>query len=101
MIYGGCERCASNGANPSPGGESCGLEGAIIVTIVESGAIKGEHDIAALLAQYSLVVVPDEEKLGDEEIERFWVVMHEGEELLYLGNEHTFAVWVREEEGIQ
>lgn len=68
------------------------------MTILQTGMIEDEQALESLLQQNTKVVMPNSE---DEDADQFWVVVHQGEQILYLGNERTFAVWVKEEEGVQ
>lgn len=68
-----------------------------IVEIVKDGIIETDDHLMDLTEQYGQVVIPSENE--DLDLTHWWVIRHEGSEMLYVGTAETFDTYVRERNG--
>jgi hypothetical protein len=80
--------------HPGPGGI---VKRVAIVEIVKDGIIETDDHLMDLTEQYGQVVIPSENE--DLDLTHWWVIRHEGSEMLYVGTAETFDTYVRERNG--
>ena len=68
-----------------------------MLEIVKDGLIESDDQLTALVESFGQVVIPNEN--DDLDLTHWWVIRDDGVEALYVGNEDTFATYVRERNG--
>ena len=72
-----------------------------MIEIISEGLVESEDQIMELTIKFRSVVVPREDAFGDVEMSHWWQIREDGEDMLYVGNQETFARYVLEMNGVQ
>lgn len=64
--------------------------------IVQEGLFESESQILELTRLYTQLVIPSDDDL---DVTHWWVVRHDGAEVLYLGTPETFVTYIKERNG--
>ncbi len=65
--------------------------------MLHNGTIESDDQLMELAQRYGQIIIPTEN--DDLDLTHWWIVMADGNQMLYVGTPETFTTWVKERNG--
>ena len=65
--------------------------------ILQNGRIESDEQLMELAQRYGEIIIPTEN--DDLDLTHWWILIDDGNQMLYVGTPETFTTWVKERNG--